>query len=285
MRALVVGAEGQLGFALLGRLRELGHAVVGLGRALDISDLGRVRGELTGRRGGGPEIVINAAAARDVDRCEREPEQAFAANSRGPANLASVCEDIGARFVHVSTDFVFSGSLGRAYTEEDPAEPLNTYGRSKLEGEGRVLEECAGALVVRTAWLYGGRGRNFASWLLERAREPEEIRIATDQMGSPTYVMDLVEGLISLVERESAGLYHLANEGVATRFEFARAVLDGSSWSERQLLPAQLADFPSDAPRPLNTALDCSRAAGAGVRLRPWQAAVEAFSSGCRTSD
>ncbi len=139
--------------------------------------------------------------------------------------------------------------------------------------------------MIRTAWLYGGRGTNFVSWLLERARQPGEIRIATDQVGSPTYVCDLIGGLLSLVERGSTGLYHLANEGVATRFEFARAVLDGSGWSERQLLPARLADFPSDAPRPLNTALDCSRAARAGVSLRPWQAAVEAFSSGCRASD
>ncbi len=281
MRWLVTGGGGQLGHALVARLSaEPGERVVGRGhRELDVADAAAVEAALAG----GVDVLVNAAAYTDVDGCESEGELARRVNGEAPGALAAACRARGVRFVHVSTDFVFDGEADAPYREEDPTAPLSAYGASKLEGEQAVAEADPQALVVRTAWVFG-RGRNFIAAVCGRAREIAEgaregpMQVVEDQVGSPTYAVDLAQGLVALVERGARGLYHLANAGVATRWELARAALDHAGFAEVAIERVRTADYPPlPARRPLYTPLDCSRAAAAGVRLRPWREAVSAY--------
>lgn len=273
MRAIVTGAEGQLGRALTAVLTEGGHTVLPLGRSVDIADPSRLSAAI----GNGFDVLFNAAAATDVDRCEREPEWAFRVNAEAPGFLGELCREAGARFLHVSTDFVFSGSATEPYREHDLPEPQCVYGESKLLGEKRAQEACPGALVVRTSWVFGVTGKNFLHAVLRRAARGEPVRAAADQVGSPTFAVDLAEAILSSVERDLSGLYHLANEGAASRFALAQAALRAADLGSHELIEARLSDFPAVATRPLRTALDCRAAAAEGVRLRPWEEAVAAF--------
>jgi dTDP-4-dehydrorhamnose reductase len=273
VRVIVTGAEGQLGRALTETLGERGYDVLALGRSVDVADPSRVSIAV----GDGFDVLFNAAAATDVDRCEREPEWAFRVNAEAPGFLGELCRQAGARLVHVSTDFVFSGKASHPYREDDAPAPLSVYGQSKLLGEKRALDACPGAFVARTSWIFGVTGRNFLHAVLSRAARGEPVRAASDQVGSPTYAPDLAEALATSVERGLSGLYHVANEGAASRFALAQAALRAADLGSHELIEAKLSDFPALAPRPLRTALDCRAAAAEGVRLRPWKEAVAAF--------
>ncbi len=273
MRVIITGADGQLGRALMEGLSARRASVTALGRTCDITDPTSVARAIPASF----DVWFNAAAATDVDRCEREPDWAFAVNAAAPEALARRCREAGGRFVHVSTDFVFSGAASRPYRESDPTSPLNVYGASKLEGEERVLSADRSALVVRTSWVFGVTGRNFLHTVLVRARRGEAVRAATDQVGSPTFAPDLAAGLIASVEGELSGLYHLANEGAASRWALARAALEAASLRADVVAEARLADFPAEAARPMCTALDCGLAASKNIRLRPWEPAVHEF--------
>ncbi|NNL84118.1 MAG: dTDP-4-dehydrorhamnose reductase [Myxococcales bacterium] len=273
MRAIVTGAKGQLGRALAEILGERGHEVLPLSRSVDIADPSR----LSVAVGDGFDVLFNAAAATDVDRCEREPEWAFRVNAEGPGFLGELCRQAGAHLVHVSTDFVFSGRVSRPYREDDAPDPQSVYGQSKLLGEKRALDACPGAFVARTSWVFGVTGRNFLHAVLDRAARGEPVRAAADQVGSPTYAADLAEALVTSVERGLSGLYHVANEGAASRYALAQAALRAADLGSHELIEAKLSDFPAEATRPLRTALDCRAAAAEGLRLRPWEEAVAAF--------
>lgn len=233
-----------------------------------------------------PDVLVNAAAFTQVDRCETEPALARAANAVGPGALAEACARRGIRFVHLSTDYVFAGDGDRPLREDDPVGPRSVYGASKLDGELRVRAACADALVVRTCWLFGP-GRNFVRTLLEQAavRRAERaasgsaapLRVVADQRGSPTYTGHLAEGLVRLVEGGGAGLYHLANRGVATWWDLAREALDQGGFPEIEIERVTTSEFPRPAPRPAYSALDVTKAGGLHVRLPSWRAAVAAY--------
>ena len=283
-RWVVTGAGGQLGRCLLERLRDDPVHALAAGfdrRSLDIADTAALRRALSGLPGGPPDVVANAAAMTHVDRCETEPAEAAAANTTGPAALAQVCQELGARFIQISTDYVFDGTGSRPYTEADPTGPRSVYGRTKLEGERQVLAAQPDAIVVRTAWVFGP-GRNFVRTILEAAARAHggggaPLRVVDDQRGSPTYAADLADGLVGLVDAEANGLFHLTNAGVATWWDLARAAVDAWGHPELPIEKVGTGEFVRPAPRPAWSVLDTSKASRLGVRLRDWRSALRAY--------
>jgi dTDP-4-dehydrorhamnose reductase len=276
---LVTGNGGQLGTALEALLRAAGVEVDGVDLDVDIADASAVRAKLATRRFSG---VLNAAAFTQVDRCEREPEAAARGNTEGPAILARACRDAGIALAHVSTDYVFDGQGTRPYREDDLASPRSVYGKTKLAGEQAVLAASPDFLVVRTSWVFG-RGRNFIAAILDQAAKRRSgeasgpLRVVDDQRGRPTYARDLADGIWRLVEGGARGLYHVANEGVATWWDLARFCLDEAGCRDLEVLKISSGELEVDAPRPAWSVLDTTKAAGQGVALRSWQDAVKDY--------
>ena len=279
---LVTGSRGQLGRALTERLRGVGrHCLAFSHEDLDVGSEDAVQAAFDALEAP-PVVVLNAAAFTHVDRCEEESERAWAVNAVAPGLLARLCSERGARFVHVSTDYVFPGDAREPYTEEDPVGPASGYGRSKLEGEERVRAVSQDFLVVRSSWLFG-QGRNFPATLLGLAAErrsaavKQALRVVDDQWGRPSYAEDLAVGILALLEADARGLYHLANTGVASWWELARFCLDESGYGDLEIERIQTADFERPAPRPTWSVLDCGKAAALGVEMRNWKDAVRAY--------
>lgn len=276
----VTGAGGQVGSALVGLGQQQGSHVLGLTRKdLDVADPDRVEQVLARVA---PAAVVNCAAFTDVDGAEDQPDRARAVNARGPGHLARVCAGLSIPLIHLSTDYVFDGALGRPYREDDPANPINTYGRTKLEGEEAVRAALDNHLIVRTSWVFAPGHRNFVTAIGRLAREREELRVVADQVGTPTPAGALAEVLLDLASRAAGGhplpwgTYHLAGQPPASRHALAEAVVTaerrrGGSVTARAVIPVSSAEFPTRAPRPANTALDVSRARDVlGVREIQW---------------
>ena len=273
MVILLAGAGGQLG-------RDLQPALAGTDlhpfdhRQLDITDAGAVEAAVERVR---PDWVINAAAFNDVDGAEQAEDQAFAVNAAGAGNLAEAAARVGAAILHISTDYVFDGTKGSPYTEDDEPNPLSVYARSKYEGEQRVRASGASACVVRTAWLYGWQGKNFVKAILAAAERGGPLRVVADQVGSPTATRDLAEAIAGLIQRPSArGLFHVVNAGACSRLEFARAIVGGRVAVE----PITTEQSGRPARRPAYSALSSSRWPATGLpALAGWEAALERFLS------
>lgn len=228
-----------------------------------------------------PSLVINTAAYTAVDRAESESSEAFAVNEAGPANLVAAAEANGFRLMHLSTDFVFDGNRPsrRPYRPDDITAPLGIYGASKLAGERRIIEaELPGALVVRTAWLYAARGKNFVLTILRALRERDRLRVVADQVGSPTWARSLAETLWKLAgDREASGVFHWVDGGETTWHGFAAAIQDeamelGLLDAPIPIEPVATGDYPQAATRPAYSALDCSETvARLGHHQRPWR--------------
>jgi len=227
-------------------------------------------------RDGEKGVIVNAAAYTNVERAEEEPDLALLVNERGAVNLARAAHENGLGFVHVSTDFVFDGFKAGAYLEDDEPQPLSVYGETKLAGEDSVLAENPEALVVRTAWVFGPGGANFPVKILEAARARPELKVVTDEVGSPTYTIDLAAGIVGLVGKQASGIYHLAGSGSCSRFELAQEVLRIAGL-DTPIAPVTSDAFPTKAARPLNSVLDCSKAASLGVTMPDWHDALERF--------
>lgn len=263
--AIVLGAGGQLGSALarlLGPSSGVAHAEASVTDRAAIDDLIRSRR---------PEIVFNCAAYNAVDKAETERDLAFAVNAEGPANVAMACVRGGARLVHFSTNFVFEGTLERPYVESDEPAPLSVYGSSKLEGEKRVLEVLPGALVIRTAALYGDtgssiKGGSFPERILHRAMSGEPLRVVADQTVNPTYAGDLAPAAIGLAESGLEGVVHVVAAGCTGWDEFARAVLEESQ-VQAIVHPIPSTELSARARRPLQGCLASTRVEA----LRPWR--------------
>jgi len=275
-RLLILGGRGMLGRDLAGKAKDR-FAVA----SLDLPEL-----DITGRREvfeaverARPELVVNCAAWTDVDGAESHEEAARAVNVDGARNAAEAARYAGARFIHISTDFVFDGRKQTAYTEDDAPNPLSVYGRTKLEGERAVLDANPDALVVRTAWLYGLHGKNFVRAVLGRAQAGGELRVVTDQAGSPTWTAELAEAVLLLAERDARGLVHFANAGCTSRFDQAREVLRAAG-VEREIVPVLAADLALAAERPSRSELSCAKFTRlTGVAPRGWKEAQAEFVS------
>ena len=265
MKALVLGAGGQLGSELtrlLGPDAGVSHAEA------SITDRDSIDQLIRRRR---PEVVFNCAAYNAVDRAETERELAFAVNGEGPANVALACLRSGARLVHFSTNFVFDGMLDRPYFEADQPAPLSAYGSSKLEGERRALEVLPGALVIRTAAVFGDtgsaiKGGSFPDRILARALNGEPLRVVSDQKVNPTYTGDLAPAALALAESGLEGVVHVVAAGCAGWDEFARAVLEECK-VRAPVSPMQSAELSAPARRPLHGCLASIRV----EPLRPWR--------------
>jgi dTDP-4-dehydrorhamnose reductase len=276
MRVLVTGAGGQLGAELA--LRLAGHEAVLLDHGtLDVTDPIAVEGVLTST---GPEVVIHAAAWTDVDGCETDPERARAINVEGTRNVAAAAGD--AFVVVVGTDYVFDGSAGRAYVETDPTNPLQVYGQTKLDGEQAARAETSTVAIARTAWLYGARttagapAGNFVAAIL-RAAARGQLDVVDDQVGSPTWTGDLADAVIALAERRTPGMFHVANAGAVSRYDFARAILEIAGLDPSIVRAVATKDAPPRAAaRPAYAPLDGLAWREAGFEPLPaWRDALE----------
>lgn len=278
---LIAGSNGMLGTALQRVLAEGGVRFVAPGEgSFDITDPRavdtRVREFTASLAEDERGVLVNAAAYTNVERAEDEPASAYQVNEYGAQLLAEAAHTARLTFVHVSTDFVFDGRKQGAYAEDDEPAPLSVYGASKLAGERAVECTDQNALIVRTAWVFGPAGVNFPVKILAAARERGELTVVDDEVGSPTYTIDLARGIIGLVEAGATGLYHLAGAGSATRFALAEEVLR-TAGVDVPMHHARSADFPMHAERPANSVLDCSKAAALGVRMPEWRDAVARF--------
>ncbi len=274
---VVTGAAGQVGGFLAAEAARQGYDVVALARGdLDITDSVAVD-----RHVEGAGVVVNCAAFTNVDAAEAQPDAAYAINAVGPGNLARSCARTGARLIHISTDYVFSGSLGRPYEISDPTGPLSVYGRSKLDGELAVHAELPGAHVVRASWVYtgaSGHGSDFVAVMRRLAGEDRTLDVVADQTGSPTYVKDLVGALLEVAGGAvRSPILHVANAGTASRFDQARAVFAGVGADPERVRPVDTAAFPRPARRPVFSALSMAESVRAGLTpLRPWRDALNA---------
>lgn len=223
-----------------------------------------------------PAVVVNAIAFTDVDGCESNREPAFRINGDGVRNLAESSFRIGAKLVHISSDYVFDGRKGKPYLEEDPVNPLSVYGKSKLAGEenARINPD---HLIIRTQWLYGLHGKNFVETMLRLAKERKELSVVDDQIGSPTWTVDLALAVKALIDRDCRGTYHAVNSGSCSWHDFAAAIF-AEEGIGIQLSPMTSAKLDRPAPRPLFSVLDCGKMAkDTGMHLENWQDALRKY--------
>jgi dTDP-4-dehydrorhamnose reductase len=277
MRIAITGANGQLGRAFQARLSQE-HEIIALGHAeLELGDPGCVE-RLAATRA---ELVIHPAAYTNVDGCARDPDMAYRVNALGAKYVALACRQLGAPLVYISTNEVFDGSAASPYLEYDRAAPVNPYGRSKWAGEQAVRETIDQFYIARVAWLYGGE-RSFVRTVLRLASERDSLPMVADEIGSPTYAPDVADAVARLIQMPFYGTYHLVNAGACSRYEFAAEILRLAGGQHIALRPIRLADYKRDSVVPPYTPLRNAAADALGIRMRPWQEALEEYVLGVK---
>lgn len=274
MRVLITGANGILGRALSTRLAKA-HTLFLWGRdEAELTDEAKVRAAAKGIEF---EAVVHAAAMTNVDGCESEPERAMAANRDATRIVADLARERGASIVYVSTDYVFDGTKGSPYLEEDPPRPISVYGRTKLAGEEAVRASGAKCLIVRTSWLFGLGGKNFVDTIATKLGRGEALEVVDDQRGSPTYASDLAQGIELLLRRGSEGTVHFTNSGQTTWYGLA-VEIGRYVGTSATITPTTSDRFKRPAPRPAYSILSGARyRALTGETPRPWEEAVHHY--------
>jgi len=273
VRVLITGARGQLGRALQAQFAEDIVLPADLPEC-DITDRAGLARTAADFR---PDIVIHAAAMTDVDGCARDPDAAYRVNALGTQNVALACQQVGSIMLYISTNEVFDGTKSEPYLEFDAPHPINAYARSKLAGENIVRDLLTRFYIVRTAWLYGKGGNHFVRKILRLADEQGCLRVVTDEVSSPTYAQDLARGVRQLVQTDAFGVYHFVNDGIASRYDFAREILRLSGRSHVPVEPIVLADFVRLSTPPPYTPLRNFCGAARGISFRPWQEALAEY--------
>jgi dTDP-4-dehydrorhamnose reductase len=275
LRAVVTGAGGQLGVDMVGCLLAQGFEVKGFTRSeLDITDYEQSKALLTAFR---PDVIVHSAAYTKVDQAETDTDEAYAINAYGSRNIAVIAENLGAKLVYVSTDYVFDGQGAAPYDEFHPTKPINVYGRSKLAGEQFVEQFHSRYFIVRTSWVYGKHGANFVKTMLKLAEERDTLTVVSDQVGCPTYTKDLAACIASLVQTEKYGIYHVSNSGSCSWFEFAKAIFE---LAERKVdvQPVSSEQFVRPAKRPSYSVFGHKALERNGFgQMRHWKEALGAF--------
>lgn len=291
MKILITGGKGQLGVEL-GRILRQGRAEIGpIPEAYayaqvvstDVDDLDITDGSavMAFVQEHGFDLVVNCAAMTDVDGCESASDAAMLVNAQGAANLAAAAEAVGAKFVQVSTDYVFPGSDPSPRVESDPTGPISAYGRSKLAGEEKAMAACTRTFVVRTAWLYGYVGKNFAKTMVRLGKSHDMVTVVDDQFGNPTHANDLAYEILTIACTEGFGIYHCTNEGTCSWADFAQAIMEraGLSCQVQRCTSEQYKQAnPASADRPRYSSLENSHlAATVGNDMRLWQDALASY--------
>lgn len=275
MKILITGSRGMLGQDLVKTFRE--HELLLPDEIeLDITDEAKVLGYI---RENCPDLIVNSAAYTNVDGCEDPANRnlAFAINGWGPGYLAKGAEEIGAKLVHISTDYVFAGNKDGLYETDDPVAPINVYGESKLLGEREVLANCSRAFVLRTAWLYGAGGGNFVKTMLKLAEGRTDLNVVNDQFGSPTYTKDLASAVKEIAAGDRYGIYHTTNSGYCSWYDFAKRIFEIAG-IEMNVHPVSSAEFIRPAKRPHNSKMNGGKLPQNGYSLlRDYQEALRDY--------
>jgi len=274
LKIVVTGANGQLGKEL-SQWSNVSADIIGLSRdILEIKSLSACRQIFSLHS---PDIVIHCAAYTAVDQAESESDEAFRVNAVGTRNVAIAAREIGAKLCYISTDYVFDGFGVTPYHEYDITNPKTVYGMSKLAGERLVQTLHDRYYIVRTSWVYGKFGNNFVNTMLKLAEEKSELKVVSDQLGSPTYTYDLAEFLIELVQTDYFGIYHASNTGVCSWFDFAKAIFEESG-HKTIVTACSTEEFPRPAPRPAYSVMEHSGIRINGLKLlRPWREALNHY--------
>jgi dTDP-4-dehydrorhamnose reductase len=278
----ILGAEGLLGRTWTSWLRAQGISVFGSGKEVDLASAGQVD-QFLGTLSQVPSLAINCAALTGFDRCEKDPEKAFAVNADGPALLGQLAQKYGFGLIHFSSDMIFEGCSGERAEGSLPC-PISTYSKSKLDGERRLQQSCPHALIIRSSWLFGHHRLNFVLRMLHAMADQPAIHLVEDQIGRPTSVLDLVRWTWQL--RGQSGIWHLANDGSASWYDLAVAILElaqemGLPIQCQEVVPIHQSQLPQIRTHSAGALLDLEKARAWGVPLRPWRGALQEVMESC----
>ena len=272
MRALIFGATGMLGKALVHQWR--GDEIVALGSAdADLRDPEQVDAAVAKAK---PDWIVLAAAYTDVDGCEINPTLASSINTHGAVNVAKTAARTGSKLLFVSTDYVFDGKTNAPYETTDPRSPINAYGRSKADAEQKIAAMLADFCIARTSWLFGPGGKCFPDTILKLGDTKPEIKVVNDQRGSPTYTRDLADAIIALCRAGAHGIVHCTNTGDCTWFDFATEIIRQSGKATR-VRPTTSNEFVRPAERPAYSVLSVTSLNAYGIHMHPWQQALSDY--------
>ena len=269
----ILGGRGMLGSDVVSICRQLGLEPIAYDLPeFDITDTDHLQHAVAGA-----EIIVNCAAYTNVDGAESQAELAYRVNAEAVGRLGAVAREAGKWVLHISTDFIFDGCGDKPYVETDHPNPINTYGKTKLEGEQLLARSGCEYCIVRVEWTYGSAGNNFVTKLIQHAKSQETLKVVDDQTGSPTATIEAAKVICQMLRRKPEGIYHFASAGYVTRHGMAEFILDKLSM-DVNLLPCKASDFPSPAKRPLNSRFNCSRIKRLlDEPIEHWQAPLELF--------
>lgn len=272
MKVLVTGVGGQLGYDVIKELEKRNIDCIGADRAeFDITDFDAAYRFITYYM---PDSVIHCSAYTAVDKAEDEPELCHLVNAVGTENIAKICKEIDAKMVYISTDYVFDGTKDGFYEVDDTPNPINVYGKTKLEGEVTVQKILKKYFIVRISWVFGINGNNFVKTMLRLGKECSGLNVVADQIGSPTYTADLAPLLVDMMQTESYGIYHATNEGECSWAEFAEEIFKIASMVAK-VNHITTVEYPTKAKRPMNSRISKEKLIESGFRkLRSWQEAI-----------
>lgn len=274
MKVLITGSNGMLGHDLIDVLDGKHELIKTTSKSLDITDEDKVKDYIVNEN---PDIVINSAAYTDVDGCETNEEIAYKVNGEGVKNLALACKVVDCPLVHISTDYVFNGENTEPWMEDDEVGPISIYGKSKLQGEEAIESILDKFFIIRTSWLYGINGGNFPKTMLELAKTHDTLTVVTDEIGTPTYTLDLAKAIAELIETEYYGIYHITNSDYCSWFDFAKYIFEVKN-IDVNVVPVTAEEFARPASRPHYSVLNNSNWINNGFKpLRSYKEAIKDY--------
>lgn len=275
MRVLVTGANGQLGYNVVERLKKLNIEHIGVNREnFDLTNEEQTKSFILNYR---PEVVIHCAAYTTVDKAEDERDLCYAVNVLGTRYIAQACKELDAKMVYISTDYVFDGEKEEPYEVTDTPNPVNYYGLTKYLGEQEVQKNSDKFFIVRTSWVFGKNGNNFVKTMLKLGQERKEIKVVCDQVGSPTYTYDLAKLLCDMIQTDKYGVYHATNEGYCSWYEFACEIFKMAGM-DVNVIPIRSEKYPTKVKRPRNSILSKKNLDKSGFnRLPKWEDSLQNY--------
>lgn len=274
MKVLITGSNGMLGHDLIDVLDGKHELIKTTSKSLDITDEDKVKDYIVNEN---PDIVINSAAYTDVDGCETNEEIAYKVNGEGVKNLALACKVVDCPLLHISTDYVFNGENNKPWMEDDEVGPISIYGKSKLQGEEAIESILDNFFIIRTSWLYGINGGNFPKTMLELAKTHDTLTVVTDEIGTPTYTLDLAQAIAELIETEYYGIYHITNSDYCSWFDFAKYIFEVKNINVN-VVPVTAEEFARPASRPHYSVLNNSNWVNNGFKpLRSYKEAIKDY--------